>query len=65
MPLNVAIDDDLVERARRLGNHKTKKAAVTETLREYVKRRKQLLIMDLFGTIDYDPDYDHKTQRQK
>ena len=65
MPLNVAIDDDLVEKARRLGNHKTKKAAVTEALREYVERRKQLKILDLFGTIDYDPDYEYKTQRQE
>ena len=65
MATNLAIDDDLIESARTIGNHKTKKAVVTEALQEYIERRKQLQILDLFGKIDYDPDYDYKKQRQK
>lgn len=65
MPTNLAIDDDLIESARKIGNHKTKKAAVTEALVEYVQRRKQMKIARLFGKIDYEPDYDYKEQRKK
>jgi hypothetical protein len=64
MPTNLALDDTLIEEARRLGNHKTKKEAVTAALDEYIRRRKQLEILNLFGTIDYDPDYDYKKMRQ-
>lgn len=63
MATNLAIDDELIEEARRMGGHRTKKAAVTVALQEYVERRKQEKILDLFGQIDYDPDYDYKKQR--
>jgi Arc/MetJ family transcription regulator len=65
MPSNLAIDDKLLEEALHLGGHRTKKATVNEALQEYVQRRKQLKILDLFGQIDYDPDYDHKEQRRR
>jgi hypothetical protein len=61
---NLAIDDKLIEEARRIGHHKTKKEAVTAALDEYIRLRKQLKILDHFGTIDYDPDYDYKKLRQ-
>lgn len=64
MPTNVTIDDKLIEEAQ-IGNHRTKKAAVIEALLEYIQRRKQLKIIDLFGSIDYEPDYDYKKQRVK
>ena len=64
MPTNLAIDDRLIDEARRVGKHKTKKEAVTAALDEYVRRRKQLEILELAGTIDYDPDYDYKKVRQ-
>ncbi|MCB9090153.1 MAG: type II toxin-antitoxin system VapB family antitoxin [Calditrichae bacterium] len=64
MPTNLALDDQLIEEARVIGNHKTKKAAVTEALLEYIQRRKQMQILNLFGKIDYDPDYDYKKQRK-
>ena len=50
----------LIEEARTLGGHKTKKDAVTAALAEYIQRRKQIGIIKLFGTIDYDPAYDYK-----
>ena len=64
MPTNLQIDDDLLEEARRVGGHRTKRATVTEALREYVQRRKQLQILELFGKIDYDADYDYKKSRK-
>lgn len=63
MATNLAIDDNLIEEARRIGHHATKKAAVTAALDEYIRRRKQLEIIELFGTIDYDENYDHKKAR--
>lgn len=65
MPTNLAIDDDLLREAQRIGGHRTKKAAVTAALEEYIRRRKQLQILELFGQIDYDPGYDYKTHRQR
>ena len=65
MPTNLAIDDTLIEQAKQIGQHKTKKEAVTAALKEYIAHRKRLGIVDLFGTIDYYPDYDHKKLRQK
>jgi len=64
MPNNLDLDDTLIEEARRLGNHKTKMQAVTAALDEYIRRRKQSQILDLFGTIDFDPTYDYKKMRQ-
>ena len=65
MPTNLAIDDDLMEEALRIGGHKTKKATVTEALQEYIRRRKQANVIDLFGTIEVDPKYDYKKQRRR
>ena len=65
MPTNLAIDDELIESARRIGKHKTKKAVVTEALIEYIQRREQLNIIGIFGTIEYDKDYDYKEQRKR
>jgi Arc/MetJ family transcription regulator len=63
MATNLAIDDKLLAEAVKIGKHRTKKATVEEALREFVDRRKQLLILGDFGTIDFDPDYDYKKQR--
>ena len=65
MPTNLAIDDELLAEALQLGGHHTKKATVNEALKEYIQRRKQLKILDLFGQIDYDPHYDYKEQRRR
>ena len=65
MPTNLAIDDKLIEEAVEISGHRTKKAAVTEALEEYIRRRKQLKIKELFGKINFDPKYDHKKGRRK
>jgi hypothetical protein len=64
MGTNLAIDDRLIEEARRVGGHKTKKEAVTAALEQYIRWRKQLQILDHFGTIDFDPTYDYKKMRK-
>lgn len=65
MPTNLAIDDSLIQEAVRIGHHKTKRAAVTIALDEYIQRRKQQEIINSFGSIDYDPCYDYKEQRKR
>ena len=65
MPTNLAISDELINQAKRIGQHKTKKEAVTAALEEYVRYRKQLKILELQGQIDFDPDYDYKKMRSR
>ena len=65
MATNLQIDENLMREALELGGHRTKRAAVEEALQEYVMRRKQLQVVNLFGTVDYDEDYDYKAQRKR
>jgi Arc/MetJ family transcription regulator len=65
MATNFAIDPELLDEAHRVGQHKTKKATVTEALEEYIRRRKQRAILELFGTIEYEEGYDYKEQRER
>ena len=65
MATNLAVDDRLIEEAKLLGKHRTKKGAVTEALIEYIQRRKQSEIFLIFHSIEYDQDYDYKKQRAK
>jgi hypothetical protein len=64
MATNLALDDQLIEEARLLGGHRTKREVVTQALLDYVEKKKQLQILNSFGTIDFDPTYDAKAQRQ-
>ncbi|MCP5520334.1 MAG: type II toxin-antitoxin system VapB family antitoxin [Verrucomicrobiales bacterium] len=65
MATNLDIERSLLEEAVSLGGHRSKKAAVTEALGEYIARRKQQGILELFGAIDYDEDYDYRKQRRR
>jgi Bacterial antitoxin of type II TA system, VapB len=65
MATNLGLDDRLINAVVRAGGHKTKKAAVTAAMLEYVARRNQLKIVEMFGKIDYDPNYDYKAQRRR
>lgn len=60
----LTIDVQLLKEAKTAGNRETEEEVVTEALQEYIARRRQLRILNLFGTIDYDPDYDYKEQRR-
>lgn len=65
MATNLAIDDHLIEEARKTGGHKTKKEAVTKALQEYIQHRRQMRILEAFGTVDFDPQYDYKAERRR
>jgi len=55
MATNLALDDKLIEAARKAGNHRTKKDAVTAALAEYVNRRKPQRILEAFGSFEFYP----------
>jgi len=65
MPTNLNIDQQLLDEAKRVGGHHTKRAAVNEALREYIQRRKHLGALKAFGTFDFDPDFDYKAERER
>lgn len=65
MATNLALDPELLDRALALSGEKTKKAAVTRALEEFIARREQARIVELFSTLDWDPDFDYKAERSR
>jgi hypothetical protein len=65
MATNLALDDRLLDEAPKIGGKATKRETVTEALQEYINRRKQVGVLDLFGSVDYDRKHDYKAQRRK
>jgi hypothetical protein len=65
MATNLALDDSLIIQAQKVGHHKTKKEAVTIALKEYIAHKKQQKIIDLFGRIDFNENYDYKKARMR
>ena len=65
MVIKVVIDEELVKEARIVGKHATNKAVVNEALVEYIQRRKQAEIIELFHTVEYARYFDYKIQRKK
>ena len=64
MSTNIELNEDLLAKAMKLGGSRTKKAAVNEALAEYVQRREQQSVIELFGKIDLDETFDYKQQRK-
>ena len=65
MATNLALDPTLLERALAVSGEKTKRAAVTKALEEFIARREQARLEELFGQLDWDPDYDYKAERAR
>jgi len=65
MATNLDIDPELLERAVAVSGERTKTAAVTRALQEFVGRREQRRLLELFGALDWDPQYDYKAERSR
>jgi len=65
MATNLAIDPDLIEQALKVSGERTKKAAVTKALQEFVARRQQKRLLELMGKLEWDSAYDYKTERSR
>lgn len=65
MATNLSIDPELIERALEVSGERTKKAAVTKALQEFIARRRQKRLLDLFGKLEWDASYDYKAERTR
>ncbi len=65
MATNLALDPDLLERVLELSGERTKKAAVTKALEEFIARRSQKRLLDLMGSLEWDESYDYKAERSR
>ena len=65
MATNLAISPDLLERAVELSGKRTKTAAVTLALQEFIARREQRRLLELFDALDWDPEFDYKAERSR
>ena len=65
MATNLSLDPKLIEQAVKVGGERTKKAAVTRALEEYIARRKQKQFLDLMGKLEWDVSFDYKVERSR
>ena len=64
MATNIELNEKLLAKAMKLGGNTTKKEAVNEALAEYVQRREQAKVTELFGKVEFDATFDYKIQRK-
>ncbi len=65
MATNLSIDPELLEQALKVSGERTKKAAVTKALQEFIARRRQKRLLELMGKLEWDPAYDYKAERSR
>ena len=63
MATNLSLDPDLIDRAVEVSGEKTKKAAVTRALKEFIARRSQKRLVELMGKLEWDTSFDYKAER--
>ena len=65
MPTRLSLDTKLIEQALAVSGARTKKAAVTKALEEFIARRSQRKLTDLFNKLEWDSDFDYKSDRSR
>ena len=65
MATNLALDDELINQAQKIGHHRTKRDTVTVALKEYIAHKKQMEIVELFGKMNFDKSYNYKQTRKR
>ena len=65
MATNLSIDPELIQRALEVSGERTKKAAVTKALQEFIARRRQKRLLDLMGKLEWDQSYSYKAERTR
>ena len=65
MATNLSLDPELIERAVAVSGERTKKAAVTRALEEFIARRRQKRLVDLMGKLEWDKSFDYKAERSR
>ena len=65
MATNLSLDPKLIDEALELSGERSKKAAVTRALEEFIARRRQKRLLELMGKLEWDPSYDYKAERSR
>lgn len=65
MATNLSVDPDLIEKAREISGERTKAAAVTKALQEFIARRRQKALLELAGKLEWDSSFDYKAERSR
>lgn len=65
MATNLSLDPELLDRAFEVSGERTKKAAVTRALQEFIARRQQRRVADLLGKLQWDESFDYKAERKR
>ena len=65
MATNLSLDPELIERAMEVSGERTKRAAVTRALEEFIARRRQKRLVDLMGKLEWDKSFDYKAERSR
>jgi len=65
MATNLSLDPDLLEKAFEVSGERTKKAAVTKALEEFIARRRQKRLLELMGKLEWDDGFDYKAERSR
>jgi Arc/MetJ family transcription regulator len=65
MATNLSIDPELIEQALKVSGARTKKAAVTKALQEFIARRQQKGLIDLMGRLEWNASFDYKAERKR
>ena len=62
---NIAIDPELIERVFEISGERTKKAAVTRALQEFIAWHEQKQLTELLSCLEWDANYDYKAERSR
>jgi hypothetical protein len=65
MATNLSLDPELLERALAVSGERTKRAAVSRALEEFIARREQKHLLDLMGKLEWDDSFDYKAERSR
>ncbi len=65
MATNLSLDPKLIDRAVEVSGERTKKAAVTRALEEFIARRRQKRLVDLMGKLEWQESFDYKAERSR
>jgi len=65
MATNLSIDPELLDRVLEVSGERTKKAAVTKALEEFIARRQQKRLRELMRKLEWDQAFDYKAERSR
>ena len=65
MATNLSIDPALLDRALQVSGERSKKAAVTKALQEFIARRERKRVIELMGQLEWDEGFDYKAERSR